>query len=769
MGPLKDMMNSTLLSRVYAMRTVCLNQPGQTAGQTARSLREYVQILGNAVNGTARAAVRLFGLLMVFAMAQANAQTQNTITALSVTDTGSGETVIKVELAEPLVNLPAGFTINTPPRIALDFPATANGLGKSVQNFAIGELRSANIVQAGTRTRLVINLNQMLSYDTKLEGNNVLITLRGKVAGLASADTTSRFAEARQGTQKHTLSGLDFRRGKNGEARIQVDLSDSGVGIDIHRQGTKLVVDFLKTNLPEKLQRKLDVVDFATPVQIVNTFAQGANVRMEIEPKGMWEHAAYQTDNKFIIEVKTVMEDSNKLIKGGQAGYAGEKLTLNFQDISVREALNVIADFTELNMVISDSVQGNLTLRLKDVPWDQALDIILQSRDLEQRKNGNVIRVAPREELAKSEKTGLTSRQEISELEELHTESFQLGYQTAAAAADILTGKGAVKGAAEQAGTTSSGNGQASSASILSKRGSAMADARTNTLFVKDTPSRLEEVRKIIKQIDVPARQVLIEARVVEARDGFARNLGVRLGYTGQPVAAAGGANGVTGIRGGLISSTAALTTPTTGNINLPVSNGVLGAGAGTFQFALFNAMATKVLNLELTAMESDSQGKIISSPRVVSSDNDTDWATIEQGEEIPYVTATVSTSGTTYTTAFKKVELGLKVKTKITPDNNVDMTVEVKKDSRGDLIANAGIPVNTNKVVTKVLVENGGTVVIGGVYKQNDQNVVNKVPLLGDVPVLGNLFKSKAVSISKDELLIFLSPKIMQDALNLR
>ncbi|MDO8349764.1 MAG: type IV pilus secretin PilQ [Gallionella sp.] len=702
-------------------------------------------------------------------MVQVSAQTQNTITALSVTDSGSGAIVIKVELAEPLANLPAGFTINTPPRIALDFPDTANGLGKSVQNFAVGELRSANIIQAGTRTRLVINLNQMLSYDTRLDGNNVLITLRGKVAGLASTDTTSRFAEARQGTQKHTLSDLDFRRGKNGEARIQVDLSDSGVGIDIHRQGTKLVVDFLKTNLPGKLQRKLDVVDFATPVQIVNTFAQGANVRMEIEPKGMWEHAAYQTDNKFIIEVKPVVEDPNKLVKGGQAGYAGEKLTLNFQDISVREALNVIADFTELNMVISDSVQGNLTLRLKDVPWDQALDIILQSRDLEQRKNGNVIRVAPREELAKSEKTGLTSRQEISELEELHTESFQLGYQTAAAAADILTGKGAVKGAAEQAGTTPSGNGQASSASILSKRGSAMADARTNTLFVKDTPSRLEEVRKIIKQIDVPARQVLIEARVVEARDGFARNLGVRLGYTGQPVAAAGGANGITGIRGGLISSTAALTTPTTGNINLPVSNGVLGAGAGTFQFALFNAMATKVLNLELTAMESDSQGKIISSPRVVSSDNDTDWATIEQGEEIPYVTATVSTSGTTYTTAFKKVELGLKVKTKITPDNNVDMTVEVKKDSRGDLIANAGIPVNTNKVVTKVLVENGGTVVIGGVYKQNDQTVVNKVPLLGDVPVLGNLFKSKAVSISKDELLIFLSPKIMQDALNLR
>jgi type IV pilus assembly protein PilQ len=763
MGPLKDM-NSTLLSR--AVWTGCLNP----LGQAMRSLR----VQGNAAKSAARATVRLLGLLMVFANVQAHAQTQNTINALSATDTGSGAIVIKVELAEPLANLPAGFTINTPPRIALDFPGTANGLGKSVQNFAVGELRSANIVQAGTRTRLVINLNQMLSYETRLDGNNVLITLRGKVAGLASTDTTSRFAEASQGTQKHTLSDLDFRRGKNGEARIQVDLSDSGVGIDIHRQGTKLVVDFLKTNLPGKLQRKLDVVDFATPVQIVNTFAQGANVRMEIEPKGVWEHAAYQTDNKFIIEVKTVVEDPNKLVKGTRSGYAGEKLTLNFQDISVREALNVIADFTELNMVISDSVQGNLTLRLKDVPWDQALDIILQSRDLEQRKNGNVIRVAPREELAKSEKTGLTSRQEISELEELHTESFQLGYQTAAAAADILTGKGAVKSTTEQADATPSGNGQSSSASILSKRGSAMADARTNTLFVKDTPSRLEEVRKIIKQIDVPARQVLIEARVVEARDGFARNLGVRLGYTGQPVAAAGGANGVTGIRGGLVGAGGAggvgvgsVLSPSTGNVNLPVT--AAGAPlAGVFQFALFNAAATKILNIELNAMESDEQGKIISSPRVVSSDNDTDWAIIEQGEEIPYTINSVSGGVVTSTTSFKKAVLRLGVKTKITPDNNVDMTVEVNKDSRGVSVP-AGIPINTNKVVTKVLIENGGTVVIGGVYKQSDSTVVNKVPLLGDIPVLGNLFKSKGTSTSKDELLIFLSPKIMQDALNLR
>jgi type IV pilus assembly protein PilQ len=710
----------------------------------------------------------VLGLLMVFGTVQA--ETQNKITALSVTEAGSGTTIIKVELAEPLANTPAGFTINTPPRIALDFPNTVNGLGRSAQDFSAGDLRSANIVQAGSRTRLVVNLNQMMSYDTKIEGNSVLITLHAKVAEQIS--TTSRFADARQGAQKHTLNNVDFRRGKNGEGRIQVDLSDSGVGIDIHRQGTKLIVDFLKTNLPRNLQRKLDVVDFATPVQIVDTYTQGDNIRMVIEPKGIWEHAAYQTDNKFIIEVKPLVEDPNKLVKGGQPGYAGEKLTLNFQDISVREALNVIADFTELNMVISDSVTGNLTLRLKDVPWDQALDIILQSRGLDMRKSGNVIQVAPRGELSTNEKNDLTARQEISELEELRTESFQLGYQTAAAVATMLTGggagaepaAGAPAGAAPAAATTPTGSGQR----ILSKRGSAMADARTNILFVKDISSRLDEVRKLIKQIDIPSRQVLIEARVVEAHDGFARNLGVRLGYTGAPVPVGvgnGGANNALGIQGNLVSSVGTLTTPNTGNVNLPVVAG----GAGTFQFALFNKAASKILNVELTAMESDAQGKIISSPRVVSEDKDTEWAIIEQGEEIPYLVSTITGGVAVNTISFKKAVLKLGVKTKITPDNNVDMTVEVNKDSRGDILANAAIPINTNKVVTKVLVENGGTVVIGGVYKQNDSTVVNKVPLLGDIPVLGYLFKSKAVSTVKDELLIFLSPKIMQDALNLR
>src|SRR3990167_6880765 len=354
------------------------------------------------LNSILNSAMQMLGLFIAFGLwgAQAQAEAQNSITALNVSSVADGTTVIKVELAQPLANAPVGFTINTPPRIALDFPNTANGLGKSVQDFNEGDLRSANIVQAGTRTRLVINLNQMLAYDTKIDGNNLLITLQGKAADRAVVGSTSRFAEAKQSAQKHTLRDVDFRRGKNGEGRIQVDLSDPGIGIDIRQQGTTLIVDFLKTSLPGNLQRKLDVVDFATPVQAVDTFAQGDNVRMMIEPKGIWEYAAYQTDNKFIVEVKPVADDPNKLVKGSQIGYAGEKLTLNFQKIDVREALNVIADFTELNMVISDTVSGNLTLRLKDVPWDQALDIILQSRGLDMRKNGNVIQVAPREEIA---------------------------------------------------------------------------------------------------------------------------------------------------------------------------------------------------------------------------------------------------------------------------------------------------------------------------------------------------------------------------------
>lgn len=686
-------------------------------------------------------AARLLGIFIVFGVlsGQAQADGQNSITALSVS-AGNGMTVIKVELEQPLANLPAGFTINTPPRIAFDFPNTTNGMGKSTQDFSEGDLRSANIVQAGSRTRLVVNLNQMLTYDSKIDGKYLMITLHGKPTEMAAATTTSRFAEAKQGTEKHELRDIDFRRGKNGEGRIQVDLSDPGVGIDIRQQGTTLIVDFLKTNLPRNLQRKLDVADFATPVLDVDTYVQGDNVRMVIEPHGLWEHAAYQTDNKFIVEVKPVVDDPNKLVKGGKLGYTGEKLTLNFQKIDVREALNVIADFIDTNMVISDTVKGELTLRLKDVPWDQAFDIILQSRGLDMRKNGNVIQVAPREEIAAKEKIDLTSRQEIAELEELRTESFLISYQKGDALAAILS---------------------SDKQRILSKRGSAVVDARTNTLFVQDTPTHLEEARKLIKQIDVPVRQVMIEARVVEASDKFGKNLGVRLGYVsndafkfnGTNLYGNIGANTVTG--GPLAGTTMPANTP---NVNLPSAG-----TAGAFSMLLFNSSLSKLLSVELTALETDSKGKVISSPRVVTSDQTE--ATIATGTEVPYQQA--SSSGAT-NVAFKAATLSLSVKPQITPDDHVIMDIKVNKDSVGTLYA--GVPsIDTNKVTTQVLVENGGTVVIGGVYSQQSSDGVDKVPLLGDIPVLGYFFRSSSKIDNKSELLVFITPKIIKDAMSMR
>lgn len=679
-------------------------------------------------------------LLLVVWSAQVLAAESNSINGLSVSAGSDGSLVMKVELQRPLAELPAGFTISSPPRIAFDFANTANGLGKSVQDFTENGLRSANIVQAGNRTRLVVNLEQMMTYDTKIAGNTLMITLHGKAVSAVAANKVSRFAEPKQGvTQKHTLRDIDFRRGKNGEGRIQVDLSDPGIGIDIRQQGTALIVDFLKTNLPANLARKLDVVDFATPVQGVDTFVQGDNVRMVIEPKGQWDHAAYQTDNKFVIEVKSVTEDPNKMVKGIKSGYGGEKLTLNFQKIDVREALNVIADFTDLNMVISDTVSGNITLRLKDVPWDQAFDIIMQSRGLDMRKNGNVVQVAPREEIAAKEKIDLTARQEIGDLEDVRTESFVVNYQKGEDIVKLLSGD---------------------KQRILSKRGSAVVDQRTNTMFVQDTPSHLEEVRKLIKQIDVPVRQVMIEARVVEATDKFSRNLGVRLGYNSLDTFKIKGTNlngnvGANKVASGpLAGTTMPAATP---NVNLPTAG-----AAGVFSMLLFNSSLSKLLSVELSALETDSKGKVISSPRVVTSDKAE--AVIETGTEIPYQTS--SSSGAT-TVAFKSATLNLTVKPQITPDENVIMDIKVNKDSVGTIYA--GVPsIDTNKVSTQVLVENGGTVVIGGVYSQVETNGEDKVPLLGDIPVLGNLFKSSAKLDNKSELLIFITPKIMKDVLGL-
>ncbi len=714
--------------------------------------------------------------------ALAQAAPQNSIEALNVVSQG-GRVIVRITTKQPLAAAPASFTVNQPARIAFDFPSTGNALGRNNQDINEGELRGMSMVQVGDRTRMVLNLRNMVTYESQIEGNVLSVVLTPVPVAEARSRTRAaeRFAEGTTDA-KHAIREVDFRRGKAGEGRIVVDLGDTTTGIDIRQQGQQLIVDFLKTQLPENLRKRLDVQDFATPVSTVSTFAQGENVRMVIEPKGLWEHNAYQTDTQFVIEVKPVQYDPNKLVQGTRGGYRGEKLSLNFQNVDVRSVLNVIADFTDLNIITSDTVGGNLTLRLKDVPWDQALEIIMQTRGLDMRKNGNVIWIAPRDELATKEKLELEAAQQISDLEPLRQETFQLNYTKASEMVIVLRGG------------VAAGGGGGTNIPIISKRGSVVADPRTNILFVQDIPSRLEAVRKMIATMDIAVRQVMIEARIVEATDKFSRTLGVRLGYNnlagdkafgGSPRFVTGGAlnsvapytaqtiGGVTNLSGGLANVTGATNTsmitnplpsfPQANMINLPATPTETGASSGQFSLVLFNSAATKFLNLEITALESDGKGKVISSPRVVTA-NQVE-ALIEQGTELPYQQAT--SSGAT-SVAFRKATLALRVKPQITPDGNVIMDVDINKDAVG-IQTTAGFAIDTKHVRTSVLVENGGTVVIGGIYTQDERNQVNKVPFFGDLPAVGPLFRNTLRVDNKTELLVFLTPRIIDERLSVR
>jgi len=693
----------------------------------------------------------MLGLLLAGASVIVHAQA-NSIEAINVSPVAGGKTVIKVTLKEAPKSPPAGFTVNNPPRIAFDFPNTTSALGRSTQEISEGDLRSYNVVQAGDRTRLVLNLSRAAGYDMQVDGRALLITLQGAVGAAASpAGVTTHFAEAKPGDTRHALRDVDFRRGNAGEGRVVVDLSDNTVGIDLKLQGKTIVIDFINTALPKNLQRRLDVTDFGTAVQTIDAFSQGNNSRVVIEPRGNWEHTAYQSDNRFVVEVKPALEQAG-IARGG--GYTGEKLSLNFQNVEVRAVLQVIADFTGLNIITSDTVGGSLTLRLKDVPWDQALDLILPSKGLDMRKTGNVVWIAPRDELATREKLALEAQAQISDLEPTRTESFQLNYQKGADFQRLLSDP---------------------NQRILSKRGSAVVDPRTNTIFVQDTPSRLEEVRKLLRKVDVPVRQVMIESRIVEATDSFSRNLGVRLGYreegAGRVPFGLGNNGGSAASRvpavtvGGNLETVAPLagtaTTPAYAasnlNVNLPA------AGGSIFSMILFNPSRTKFVDLELSALQADGKGKIVSSPRVITTDQVE--ATIEQGTEIPYNSAT--SSGAT-SVSFKKATLSLKVKPQVTPDDNVIMNLKINKDSVSALNTNPPA-IDTKQIATEVLVENGGTVVIGGIYTQDESSGTNKVPVLGDLPFLGFLFKQNQKRDDRRELLIFISPRIIKDGLTLR
>jgi len=655
-----------------------------------------------------------------------------------------GAEIVRIDLSQAISAPPTGFAIQSPARIALDFPGVSNAMGRSTVEINQGNLKSVSVVQAGERTRVVLNLKQAAAYKTEIQGKSLLVVLEASVSSVASPAVTTSFAESRS-RDSAPIKDMDFRRSAEGAGRVVVTLPNNQVGVDIRQQGQNLVVEFMKSTLPEGLRRRLDVADFGTPIKTVTTFQSGDRVRMVIEPKGQWEHSAYQSDEQFVVEVKEIKVDPKKLTQG--VGYNGQKLSLNFQNIEVRSLLQVIADFTNFNIVTSDSVSGSVTLRLQDVPWDQALDIILQAKGLGMRKSGNVLWVAPKDEIAAKEKMDLESAAAVQSLEPLRTQSFQINYAKAAEIAAQLTAGGSASGAA-------------AAARILSARGSVIAEPRTNQLFVTDIPSKLEQVQQLLAKLDIAVRQVLIEARIVEASDSFGKSLGVRLGggnpnnaltlgtTEGGPLNAGFGSTYTTGVSGA-----------NTGNfVNLP-STGALGyANPGTFAISLFGESANRFLNLEISALEADGKGKVVSSPRVVTADQIK--ALIEQGTELPYQVA--SSSGAT-SIAFRKANLKLEVTPQITPEGNIILDLDVTKDTVGQSTP-AGFAIDTKHIKTQVLVENGGTVVIGGIFTEDQTENEAKVPFFGDLPGLGILFRNKARSSTKREMLVFITPKMIAE-----
>ncbi|MFN9728267.1 type IV pilus secretin PilQ [Acidovorax sp.] len=661
-----------------------------------------------------------------------------------------GSEIVRIDLTQPVSTPPTGFAIQTPARIALDFPGVVNATGKTGFDVNLGSLKSISVVQAGDRARVVLNLKNAASYRTEISGASVFLTLNPSEPIVPSASSTSDLAVSDMPSSGgRPLRDVDFRRTVDGSGRVVVGLGSDETAVDIKQQANGLIIEFLRSSLSEGLNRRLDVTDFGTPVQKITTLQSDDRVKMTIEALGEWEHSAYQSDSQFVVEVRQKKIDPSKLTQG--SAFSGEKLSLNFQNIEVRSLLQVIADFTNFNIVTSDTVTGSLTLRLKDVPWDQALQIIMDAKTLGMRKTGSVLWIAPKDEIDARTKKDFEAAQAIQQLEPLKTQAFQLNY---AKASDLLIQLVGVAGGASQR--------------FLSERGSALAEPRTNQIFVTDIPSRIEDVRRLLMSLDVAVRQVLIEARIVEARDSFGRSLGVRLGGAdlrsnrgGDGGYALGGNNRVAfgpSFSDAVASSGAGGTTNANANfVNLPASlSGA--ASVGSFALSIFNSAANRFLTLELSAMEADGKGRIVSSPRIITADQTK--ALIEQGTEYPY--SVTAPNGAT-TIAFKKAVLKLEVTPQVTPEGNIILDLDVNKDSRGET-TEQGVAIDTKHIKTQVLIENGGTVVIGGIFEIEETSQERKIPVIGDVPVVGNLFKNKTRESAKREMLVFITPKVISD-----
>ena len=661
---------------------------------------------------------------------------------------------LTLELAGPAPE-PLAFTIDQPARIALDLADTSLGLDSRRADIGIGVLDTVLAAEAGGRTRVVLNLDDLVGYQTRVAGNNVIVTLESP----ASTDTTvTQFAAAAGAAEPssggNAIESIDFRRAENGGGRVIISLSDGGIPVDVRQEGGQVIVNFEDTALPGELMKRYDVLDFATPVSSIDALRVNDDARLVIAANGNYEELAYQSDKVFTVEIQPVVTEdgpSNATIYSGDKEYTGERLTLNFQDIDSRAVLQLLADISGRNIVVSDTVEGNVTLRLQNVPWDQAMDIVLATKGLDMRENGNVIIVAPAEEIAAREKADLESRKEIEELEPLFSEFVQINYAKAADLAELM--------------------GESTDGALLSSRGTVAIDERTNTLLVRDTASNLAEIRRLVATLDVPVRQVLIESRIVIVNDDFAREVGVRWGFTGVDD---NGDNGLVAISGNGAGTDAIVQSGidnigTTGtpfpvdlpnqgdryNVRLPVTN-----PAGTFALAVLDD--DYLIDLEISAAQAEGNTEVISSPRVITANQKE--AKIVQGVEIPYQES--SSSGAT-TTQFKDALLSLTVTPQITPDDRVIMDLIVSKDSVGEVVVteNGAQPsIDTREVTTQVLVDNGQTVVLGGIYETEVGDFEQKVPFLGDIPVVGNLFKQSRRISNKSELLVFVTPKILKE-----
>ncbi len=702
------------------------------------------------VKSTMRARVkRALSVVSAAAMLVATSAWAATLDNINFTSLPGDRVQLRLELSEPVGAEPLSFTIDNPARVALDFPGTALNVAQKSQNIGIGNTESVTAVEADGRTRVVVNLVNLVPYDIKSDGNIVTVTLEGGAADIAS-EVSSEVATLPGGATNAQINDIDFRRGAGGEAQVIIALSNPDVGINIREQGKNIIVDFVDTVLPEELDRRLDVIDFATPAKEIDTFAHGNGTRMVITPSGLYEHLAYQSDNVFTLELKPLTPAEEEELKKDKFGYTGERLSLNFQNIEVRAVLQLIADFTEFNLVASDTVSGNVTLRLKNVPWDQAMDIILKSKGLGMRQVGNVVMVAPQEEIAAREKLELEAQQQIQELAPLRTEFVQVNYAKAVDIAGLI---------------------KADENKLLSDRGNVTVDERTNTLLIQDTAEQLSDIRGVVQALDIPVRQVLIESRIVIANEDFSKDLGVRFGYSqfnDQKNAALTNANGtksdfISAVGGGIAGDTDYNGTTafhTDGLENYIVDLGVAGPAAA-FKWSI-GRIGSYLLQLELSALQAEGRGEVVSSPRVITANQKE--AVIEAGTEIPYQEA--SSSGAT-AISFKKAVLSLRVTPRITPDDRIIMDLSVNKDSVGQVFA--GVPsIDTNEVSTQVLVANGDTVVLGGIFESEHRDDVTSVPFFGDLPYLGRLFKNTSVDSTKQELLVFVTPKILKDSLSL-